>query len=861
MAEEMRFHLEQRAADLAEEGLPGDEARLAAQRRFGNTASLQEQAREAHGWGWLDRLTKDLRFALRQLLRSPGFTLLAVLTLGLGIGANTSMFSVLNAVMFKPLPYPASGELEQIHRATAQDAKGALAPADYRDLLAEAPGYGKIAAHAHGDVSLAEPGQPAEFAHALRISANFLSTLGVQPVLGRDFHAEEERHGNHRVVLLSHRSWLNRFGGEMSVIGRIVRVDGEPHEIIGVLPESFNDWRHLGWVDVFRPLALTDKEAADRGTPQIHPIGRRALPLSATEAAGLIAGIGARLAAGFPEVNAGSTWRTVPLDQVRLGDTGGIALTMLIGLSGFVLIIACSNLANLLLARTIARAREFAVRGALGASRTQLLRPLITESLLLSLLGGACALLVAFWFTNWIRVRSTGDNGEQVPIMLDWSVFGWAMAASLLTALAFGLAPALFALRLDLNATLKSGGRGATGGRGHQRLRSVLIVGQFALALVMLTGAGLFIRGLDDLNNRRQGWESDHLVTGTILLPTARYADATAIATFQRLALERLNALPGVATASLAYSQPFFTWSDTRKFLVEGHELPEPGREPAALINGVSPGYFSAVGTPLLAGRTFTDRDITGAARVFIISETMARGLFGNQNPIGRRIAHSGGSTPEWGEIVGVVGEVKSIFPDAVPVTHQLYLPMAQEPRAYNEIAVLTTGVEPAALLDAIRTTMRQLDADLPVRQLKPANERIARANYQLGVLRDMLSGIAALGLGLASLGVYGVIARTMAQRSGEFAIRLALGAQVRDISRSVLGTGVRLALVGSALGLIGAVGIARLLAAGFPGMRLDNTAAIGGATGLLILVALLACWLPARRASRINPINALRAE
>lgn len=855
MAEEMRFHLEQRAADLAADGLAADEARLAAQRRFGNTASIQEQARDAHGWDWLDRLIKDLRFALRQLLRSPGFTLLAVLTLGLGIGANTSMFSVLNAVMFEPLPYPASSELEQIHRVTTQNPKGPLAPADFRDLLAESSGYGVIAGYTYSDVSLAEPGQPAEFARALRISANLFSTLGITPVLGRDFQPDEERPGNHRVVLLSHRSWLTRFGGERSVIGRPIRVDGEPHEIIGVLPESFNDWRHLGWVDVFRPLALTEQEAGDRSTPQIHPFGRRSPSLGTTEAAGLIAGIGARLATGFPETNAGSSWRTVPLDQVRLGDTGGIALTMLIGLSGFVLIIACSNLANLLLARTMSRAREFAVRGALGASRTQLLRPLITESLLLSLLGGACALLVTLWFTDWIRVRSTGDNGEQVPIILDWSVFGWAMGASLLTALAFGLAPALFALRLDLNATLKSGGRGA------QRLRSVLIVGQFALALVMLTGAGLFIRGLDDLNNRRQGWESDHLVTGTILLPTARYADAEAIAAFQRLALERLNALPGVATASLAYAQPFFTWSDTRKFLVEGHEPPEPGREPAALVNGVSPGYFTAVSTPLLAGRTFTDRDTAGSGRVFIISETMARGLFGDQNPIGRRIAHSDGSTPEWGEIVGVVADVKSIFPDPVPVTHQLYLPLAQEPRAYNEIAVLTAGVEPAALLDAVRTTMLQLDPDLPVRQLKPGNERIARANYQLGVLRDMLSGIAALGLGLASLGVYGVIARTMAQRSGEFAIRLALGAQVRDITRSVLGTGVRLALLGSALGLIGAFGIARILAAGFPGMRLDNTTAIAGATGILILVALLACWLPARRASRINPLNALRAD
>ena len=379
--------------------------------------------------------------------------------------------------------------------------------------------------------------------------------------------------------------------------------------------------------------------------------------------------------------------------------------------------------------------------------------------------------------------------------------------------------------------------------------------------MALLAGAGVFIRGLDELNNRRSGWTSAQLVTGTIALPTGTYGDPEQIAAFQRLTLERLATLPGVASVSLSSFTPFFDWPDVRKILGEGQERPKPGREPAALINSVSPTYFDTFNTRVLAGRAFNELDTAISTKVLLISQATAKGLFGDQNPLGRRIAQLDGTNLRWGEIVGVVGDVKSIVPEGSPVVFQIYQPMTQEPNRQYELAVRAAGVAPAMLVDSIRAVMTELDPDLPVRRLQPADATIMRFNYQLGVLRDMLAAFAVLGLGLASLGIYGVIARTMAQRTGEFAIRLALGASVRDITRLVLGSGVRQAVIGSGIGLIGAIGISRLLAAEFPGIHTNNPAILAGTTLVLVTVALLACWLPARRAGKIDAMQALRAE
>ncbi|HUG10224.1 MAG TPA: ABC transporter permease [Opitutaceae bacterium] len=862
MAEEMRFHLEQRTAELEADGLSAEEARYAAQRKFGNTASIEEQARDAWGWGWLERLAKDLRFAFRQLVRSPGFSILAIVTLGLGIGANTSMFSALNGVVFKQLPYANLDQLDRIYRVTPQNAEGNMSPADFLELQKSSDTYGDYAASAHNQVSLSDPGQPAQQASAARATANFFSMLGVQPQLGRGFLPGEGAAGLDRVAVLSQRIWLNRYGGAEDIVGRTVRIDGQPHQIVGVLPASFNDWRHLGYVDFFRPLAFTPEIAVDRKTTNLQVIGRRAPGVSLQDGAAFIESVGIRLAQEFPEFNAESSWRTVTLQSTAAGSGGVTVMPMLVALSAFVLLIACSNLANFLLARTMARAREFAVRAALGASRLQLLRPLIAESLLLSIAGGGLAIVVALWFSDWAAVRSTGDNGEQVTFDVNWLVMGWAFLASLVTAVAFGLAPALFALRLNLNDTLKSGGRGATGGRGHQRFRQVLIVGQFALAMVLLSGAALFIRGLDELHDRRAGWESAQVVTGSIVLPSGTYGDAEKISAFQRLMLERLGTLPGVASVSVATATPFFHWSDIRKFHIEGHERPPAGKEPAAMVNTISPQFFETFGMRIVAGRDFTERDNATATKVYLVSESTARAYFGDANPIGRRLAPAGGNADlDWGEVVGVIADFQPNDPDPSLVVHHIYVVMAQEPQRQFELAVRAENVAPSALVASIRATMTDLDADLPVRRLQPADKFIARMLYQLGVLRDMLTAFGALGLGLASIGIYGIIARTMAQRTGEFAIRIALGASVRNLTRLVLASGVKLALVGSALGLFGAFGVSSIIAAAFPGIRTDNLLVLAGTTFLLVAIALLACWLPARRAGKVNPVDALRAE
>lgn len=864
MAEEMRFHLEQRAADYAADGLAPADARLAAQRRFGNLASIQERAREAHGWGWLERFGRDLQFAARQLVRSPGFALLAIVTLGLGIGANTAMFSMVNGILYKPLPYADAAQLERLYRATPQNPRGFVSPVEFLEFRRTRENYGDVAAFTAGNASLSEPGRPADFAYSAHSTTNLLSLLGLQPQLGRDFLPEEEMPGRDRVVLLSQRVWKNRYGSDPGIVGRSIRIDGEPHQVIGVLPLAINDWRHLGMIDFFRPLAFTAEQASERRSQTLRVILRRAPGHSRAEVAGFVNNFGQRLAAEFPEVNAETSWRAVPLQDTVAGGDARPMFAMMVALSALVLLIACSNLANLLLARTIARAREFAVRAALGASRVQLLRPLVAESLLLALAGGLCAVLLAFWFRDYMAVRSTGSNGEQVVVSLGWPVFGWALAASLVTAVAFGIAPALFALRLDLNHTLKSGGRGATDGRGSQRFRQILIVGQFAIAMTLLAAAGVQIRGLNELNSRRAGWSSDRLVTGTILLPSAQYSDVDKIAAYHRLALERLGALPGVDSVSVSSFTPFFNWSDIRKFVVAGRERPPAGREPAASVNAVSAGYFATCGTRVLAGRAFTEHDNATAVKVYLVSESTARALFGEENAIGRRLAPlpASNEAPRWGEIVGVVSDVLSSVPEVNPVTNQVYLPIAQEPRRQNEIALRTTdGIDPAQLLDRIRATMMALDPDLPVRNLQHADLTIERTNYQVAVGRDIFTTMGLLGLGLAGLGIYGTIARTTAQRTGEFAIRLALGASFANVTRLVLAAGLKLAVVGSLLGVAGAIGACRLLAMMNPGLRMNSTLVVVVTTLLLIGIALLACWLPARRAAKVDAMLALRAE
>ena len=588
------------------------------------------------------------------------------------------------------------------------------------------------------------PGRPAEMAEAVRVSPNFLGLLGVQPQLGRDFRPGEDTPGNDRVVILSQRTWRGRFGARPDAIGGTIRVDGVPHQIIGVLPDAFNDWRHLGWVDFFRPLALDPAQAADRSGTSLRIIGRRAATLARPEADGYIAGLGTRLAAGISrgQHREHLAHRIPPVHRGGPQQQGCAA--------------AAHRSLRLRAPHRLLEPREPAARphdDPGGAS----LRSAPPSG------PRACSCSARSWPrpwssrwpaapapSSWRRAPATGwpsappattANRSSSPSTGRSSA--GALGAALATAVGFGLAPALFALRLDLNHTLKSGGRGATGGRGHQRFRSVLIAGQFALAMVLLAGAGLFIRGLDDLNNRRAGWDSSQLVSGTFVLPVATYGTPEQINAFHRRALERLAALPGVATAGLASASPFIDWSSSRKFLVEGRERPERGREPLAVVNLVTPRYLESVGTRLLSGRGFGEQDRAGAPRTYLINQAMATGLFAGENPVGRRLALAGTPGDESGEIVGVVADVQSNTPVANRITYQLYVPMAQEPARHNELFVRARDVAPAALVADIRSLMTDLDQDLPVRELQSADLTVQRANYQLAVLRDMLASFA----------------------------------------------------------------------------------------------------------------------
>lgn len=861
MAEEMRLHVELQTARNIGAGMNPDEARFAALRQFGNVASLQEQAREARGWGWLERTFKDLQFACRQLLKTPGFTLVAVVTLAVGIGLNTAMFSLLNRLFLRPLPFENSAALVHLRRSTPQNPAGDFAPADFLDLKRAEADFGLFAGYSGQSVSLSAPGHPAELAEARSVSADYFKVLGIRPETGRAFLPEEETYGRHRVVVLSHALWASRFGGAANVIGQTVRVDSEEYEIVGILPAWANDDRVIRRTALFRPLAFPAAEHVSRTNQAVGIIGRRWPVLTVGQGEEFVAAFGASLAVAFPAENNDCAWHCEDLLGSTGNSTGRSIVAMLLGLSGCVLLIACSNLANFLLARTISRSHELAVRAALGASRVHLIRPLAVEALVLAFAGGGAALLVSVWALHWFSNRSVASGGAPMNFPLDWRVLGFALGTSLFTALFFGVAPALLAIRVNVNDTLKRGARGATASRGHNRLRHLLIIGQFAMALTLVAGAGLMARGASNFLRKHVGWDSSSIAQGSFELPKVKYPGGAQIVAFDRQVLERLRRVPGVQAVSLSYGLPYDGPFGPRPYLADGHDRPVKGQEPAATYNGVTEDYFSVTGLRLLRGRVFNAADSAASPKVVIINESMARALFPDEDPVGRRLAVAGDEKPVWAEIVGVVADVSSFAIYRRPVRFQTYHPFVQEPWQNVRFAARTSEIAPESVLTSLRGAISALDPDLPVRELRTADATIEHYAFEITLLRNILGTFALLGLSLAALGIYGVIARTVVQRSGEIGIRVALGANVSDIVRLVLGFGVRLALIGAALGIFGAYGLSRLVASIMPSLQTNDDLVLGVSLVVLALIALAACYLPARKASKIDPISALRAE
>lgn len=802
-----------------------------------------------------------LRFAIRSLLRSPGFCAIAIVTLALGIGLNTSMFSMLNGFLLRPLTLPAPDQLFRLDRSTSQQTFGRHSFANYEDIVRAADDVAELAAYRGWGFTLTEPDAPADTPRSLRVTANYFDVLGRKPVQGRKFHAEEDAVGRNQVIVISHEYWQRRFHGSTDTLGHVVRLDGEPVEIVGILPPDPDTVRYLGPVDIYRPHAPAETERLNRADHSNFIIGRYREGVTPAEADARFAAIAGQLAADHPLVNGGAALDTRSLQSTTLTGAGRTMTFLLICLSGFVLLIACANLANLLLARAISRAREFSIRSALGASRAQLLKPLAAECLVLVCAGGLAATLVSVWATSWLSGRF-GSPQNPVDFSSDGRVLVFTLAASAATALLFGIAPAWWTARLRINTTLKSGARGATDSRSQQRFRQVLIVSQFAFALVLLAGAGFFLRGLDKLSRVNTGWNPDPMIVGTVNLASAAYSTAEPLIAFHASLRDRLTALPGVANVAVSYEVPLYPSPSQRSFLVEGREPPPPGQEITADTNGVSASYFDTVGTRILRGRAIDETDRLDSRPVVVINEHMARALFPEGNAIGERISQTGLDTPQWAEIVGIAEDTRPFRIGPLPVTFQVYKPYSQEAWQYVTFSVRATDPDLApTLLEPIREAVTALDREQPVFNLMTVPALIELNLEIWRTINQLLILFAGLGLLLAALGIYGIIARLVSQRTNEIGIRMALGAQVRDVVMLVLTGGLRTALIGAAFGLAGAWGLSLYLNSSLPAFGGNGMIPIAAAGVLLIVVALAACWFPARRAAKVDPVVALRAE
>ncbi len=801
----------------------------------------------------------DFRFAARQLTKSPGFLLIATLTLALGIGLNTSMFSLMNLLVLQPLPYPDRDHLVRIHRTTPQSATAEHTAPDCAEIIREAAPFADVAAYRLWGYTLTPDGRPPVNLNAIRASGNFFSVLGMKPALGRVFNADEDRPDNN-VVVLSNATWQAQFGGDPAVIGSTVRIDGQPTVIIGVMPEAFSSVFLWGPGDVFRPMGMIPRELEDHDSATLRLLARTHSDLTLGQLNTRLATLAERLAKIRPIERSKDGLHAVTL-QSTTSNPGTVGLSLLLlGLAGFVLLIACANLANLQLARSIARTHEFAIRAALGASRSRLLRPLLCESILLSLLGGALGVLVALWSNDWISSRLSSNGYVKFTLFLDWRVLGFALGLSVITGIFFGLAPAWLMTRIRVYDTLKGGSRGHTGDRTQHRLRHSLIVAQFALALTLLAGAGFFLRGLDRMFALDSGWEHHALTQAVLNLPQAKYSTPGKTYAFYTQLQERLGALPGVESVAVGWTLPIFQFLTNSPVVAEGQEPPAAGHEPVSFVNGITPSFLGTLKINLLSGRNFTEADNLTSQPVVIINESLAKALFPKDNPIGHRIGGIDPKTRHWYEIVGVVPDFQFAVRGIAPATRFVMLrPLAQETWNYVSVAVRSRSAE--AMVEPLRQTIAALDPDLAIQQLSTVDQLIKTFTNGFSMVSTILNCFALLGLFLSALGLYGVIARLVVQRTPEIGVRLALGAQSRDVVWLILSSGLRLILWGTGFGLLGAVGLVRLLSVTLPALPLDYTLTFAGVTLLLLAIGLVACWLPARRATKVDPMVALRAE
>ena len=815
----------------------------------------REEMDGERGSTWLDDVVRDVRFGLRSLRRSPGFTLVAVLCLGLGLGANAAIFSVLNAVLLRPLPYPEPERVVRVWETMARVGMGSVSVPNFRDWAEQATGFEQLAAWQWGSANLQGTGEP-ERIRSIQATSNLFSLLGVRPLLGRTFVPGQDEPGKAKVVVIAESLWRTRFGADPALVGRTIRFDGAPYEVIGVMPAAFEfppgGSRNDAWL-VYEP---SPDLAKSRGAHFLAVVGRVKRGMSVEAATTQLEAVAARLEKAYPVEQGERGVKVSPLQDAVVGDVRP-ALLILFGAVALVLLIACANVANLLLARAAVRQREVAIRLALGAGRARLVRQFLVESLVLSSGGAILGLLLAWWGLSALAPLAEGALPLAGGVSLDLRVFAFLLAVAMLSGLLFGIVPAFQASRGDVRDSLTESGKSTSSGR-QQRFRSALVVVEIALSLILLVGAGLLLRGFLRLSGTPPGFDGHNVLTAHMAMPAERLPTATA-RTYRPL-LDGVRRVPGVRSAAIISMLPIQEAWTNGSYTVVGRPAPPLAQQPLAEERVASPGFFETLGIPILRGRDFQERDGESGSRVIVVNDTLARQAFPGADALGQRLAF--GNATEYA-IVGVVGSVRQAGLDHPPLA-EAYFPYGQVDAAGylgDASLVVRTDVPPGTLAGAIRGAVHSVDPGLPLYKVMTMEQVIEESLAGRRLNLWLLGIFAGIALVLSAAGLYGVISYLVAQRTREIGVRIALGAQNRDVIGLVLRQGAGLTAAGIALGLLGALALTRVMESLLYGVSARDPLTYGALAAVFATVALIATWVPAQRASRVDPITAIRNE
>jgi putative ABC transport system permease protein len=862
--DELRFHFEQQLAKYVNSGLTPREALRRARIDFGGLDQVKEECREARGVHLLETLLQDVRYGLRMLRKSPGFTVVALLTLALGIGANTAIFSVVYGVLLRPLPYQDPSRLIVLNETTPRVGTVSVSYPNFLDWRAQSRAFSKTAAVSSIAFNLAGLGSGLDQPENLSgeaVSSDFLSMLGVRPVLGRNFDASQDQAGTAPVVLLSYQLWQSHFGGARNVLGRTVALDGRSFTIIGVLPPDF---RWIEKIDLLEPIGVkaSDPDFNDRGDRgDLVVLGRLAPGVSFSQARSEMEGIAARLAQAYPASNDQFGVALQPIRDAFVSDLRP-AVLVLFGAAVFVLLIACANVANLFLMRGASRTKEIALRMAVGASRSRIVHQILVESFVLAFLGGLLSLGLAFAGIRGLARLIPVDMLSGADVNLNGPVLLFAAGVVVLCTFVFGLAPASHSTQPDVQSELKESGRAMSASIGQGRMRRALAIAEVSLALILLVGAGLMMKSLYRLLSVDPGFRPDRVLTMNMSLRTAQYAKDPARINFWQRVLASVRELPGVEGAALGTDVPLTDNHSRTDITLEGMALPKPGSFPHPDVHRVSPGYARTLGVPLQRGREFTDADTENAPQVAMINTTLAQRFFAHENPIGKRfmLGHpSPKDVPKWITIVGVAGDTK-LYGLANPARLEVYLPFRQS--ALRDMTlVVKSGMEPAALTSAIRRAIASIDKEQPVFGVATMQQLVNDSVSTRRVTLILLGVFGGLALLLGAIGIYGVLAYSVAQRTHEIGIRMALGARRGDVLLMILAQGAKIAGAGVLIGIIASFGLTRLMTNLLFSVSPADPATFAAVAIVLVLVALLASYIPARRTLRVDPMIALRHE